>query len=57
MKLSADIQEITSDVQHSKSVVESMMDEHIQSCSALSDIIAVSNSNFIILELQAGKFL
>ncbi|XP_076950142.1 kinesin-like protein KIN-7O [Bidens hawaiensis] len=39
-KLSADVQEITFEIQHSKTIVESMMDEHIQSCSTMSELIA-----------------
>ncbi|KAL8210011.1 hypothetical protein R6Q57_006743 [Mikania cordata] len=40
MKLTADIQELTSEIQYSKTLVESMMDEHLQSCTALSELIA-----------------
>ncbi|XP_023769531.2 kinesin-like protein KIN-7O isoform X1 [Lactuca sativa] len=46
-KISTNIQEITFEIQHSKPLVESisisitsMMDEHLQSCSALSDLIS-----------------
>ncbi|KAM0070064.1 putative plus-end-directed kinesin ATPase [Helianthus debilis subsp. tardiflorus] len=39
-KLSADLQEVESEVQHSKTLVQSMMDEHLQTCSELSELIA-----------------
>ncbi|KAJ0716663.1 putative plus-end-directed kinesin ATPase [Helianthus annuus] len=39
-KLSADLQEVESVVQHSKTLVQSMMDEHLQTCSELSELIA-----------------
>ncbi|XP_071737421.1 kinesin-like protein KIN-7O [Rutidosis leptorrhynchoides] len=60
MKLFEDIQDITSDVQHSKAVVDSMMQEHLQSCSAFSDIIAdvksFSSCNNIQIKTLLGDY-
>ncbi|KAF5774627.1 putative plus-end-directed kinesin ATPase [Helianthus annuus] len=58
-KLSADLQEVESEVQHSKTLVQSMMDEHLQTCSELSELIAgvrsFSSIDFIqIKTLLAG---
>ncbi|KAI3692015.1 hypothetical protein L6452_31820 [Arctium lappa] len=62
-KLSANIQEITFDIQHSESLVESvtsMMEEHLQSCSALSDLIAdlrsFSSHDFIQIKTLLGGY-
>lgn len=62
-KLSADIQEITFDIQHSETLVESvtsMMEEHLQSCSALSDLIAdlrsFSSHDFIQIKTLLGGY-
>nr|XP_043629073.1 kinesin-like protein KIN-7O isoform X2 [Erigeron canadensis] len=60
MKLCADIQEITFDVQRLKTVVESMMDEHQQSCSALSDLIvdikSIYSHDFIQIKTLLGGY-
>ncbi|KVH91733.1 Kinesin, motor domain-containing protein [Cynara cardunculus var. scolymus] len=62
-KLSADIQEITFDIQHSETLVgsvTSMMEEHLQSCAALSDLIAdlrsFSSHDFIQIKTLLGGY-
>ncbi|KAJ9536971.1 hypothetical protein OSB04_029704 [Centaurea solstitialis] len=62
-QLSADIQEITFDIQHSETLVESvtsMMEEHLQNCSALSDLIAdirsFSSHDFIQIKTLLGGY-
>nr|GEV32322.1 kinesin-like protein KIN-7O [Tanacetum cinerariifolium] len=39
-KVSVDFQEMTFDIQHSKTIVESLMDEHLQSLNDLTGVIA-----------------
>ncbi|KAI3703509.1 hypothetical protein L1987_73635 [Smallanthus sonchifolius] len=59
-KLSADIQEITFDIQHSKTLVESMMDEHLQSCTSLSELTAdvrsFSSVDFLQIKTLLGDY-
>ncbi|KAI3828704.1 hypothetical protein L1987_02813 [Smallanthus sonchifolius] len=56
-KLSADIQEIKFDIQHSKTLVESMMDENLQSCTSLSELTADVRSFYSVDFIQIKTLL
>lgn len=54
-KVSADFQEMTFEIQHLKTIVESLMDGQLQSFNALTGVIAVSNSKSMIYNYKLAS--
>ncbi|KAI3720493.1 hypothetical protein L2E82_31480 [Cichorium intybus] len=55
-KLLADIQEIICNIQDLKTFVESTVDEHLQTCTVFSELIAMSNSKLMIFTVISWSF-